>query len=337
MSGLNSIGDLSRFVQMRQANSLLKSRLTVLSQEAASGLKADVPAATGGDMGRLAQVQTRLALIETYNRNASLAQSEMAGMQTALDTIGSIATARGPEFQSAVTIADDDSLNVKSLQAGQDFHAVVRMLNVDVGGRFILSGSVTTNPPLAAATEIMGLAKAQVAGLSDPQAIATALDDWFGSDAPGGFAAAAYRGNQDATTSGVSGETTVANHVTALDPAFRATLKGLAMAALANDPDLALSRVDKAQLISEAGMRMSGASNAVTSVQAKVGMSQQIVENAVARNSAERTALSIARGEILAADPYETASALTQTETSLQNLYALTARLSRLSLADYIR
>ena len=82
---------------------------------------------------------------------------------------------------------------------------------------------------------------------------------------------------------------------------------------------------------------MSGASNAVTGVQAKVGMSQQIVENAVARNSAERTALSIARGEILAADPYETASALTQTETSLQNLYALTARLSRLSLADYIR
>ena len=48
------------------------------------------------------------------------------------------------------------------------------------------------------------------------------------------------------------------------------------------DPDLALSRVDKAQLISEAGMRMSGASNAVTGVQAKVGMSQQIVENAVA-------------------------------------------------------
>ena len=33
MSGFNSIGDLSRFVQMRQANSLLKSRLTVLSQE----------------------------------------------------------------------------------------------------------------------------------------------------------------------------------------------------------------------------------------------------------------------------------------------------------------
>ena len=42
------------------------------------------------------------------------------------------------------------------------------------------------------------------------------------------------------------------------------------------------------------------------------------------------------RAEILAADPYETATALSQTEASLQNLYALTSRLSRLSLTDYL-
>ena len=46
--------------------------------------------------------------------------------------------------------------------------------------------------------------------------------------------------------------------------------------------------------------------------------------------------MSLERSDILAVDPYETATALTQAEASLQNLYALTVRLSRLSLTDYL-
>ena len=60
------------------------------------------------------------------------------------------------------------------------------------------------------------------------------------------------------------------------------------------------------------------------------------VEQADTRNGAQQTALSLARSNLVAADPYETASALTQTEGNLQTLYALTARLSRLSLTDYL-
>ncbi|KGJ19555.1 hypothetical protein IX55_09810 [Paracoccus sanguinis] len=66
-------------------------------------------------------------------------------------------------------------------------------------------------------------------------------------------------------------------------------------------------------------------------------MQQESIDQALARNVAEGSALSIARSDILAADPYQTASELTQTEANLQNLYALTARMTKLSLTDYIR
>ena len=81
---------------------------------------------------------------------------------------------------------------------------------------------------------------------------------------------------------------------------------------------------------------MTGAATGLIARQADLGLLQETAERATARNAAETTALSLARSDILSADPYETASALTQAEASLQNLYALTARLSRLSLTDYL-
>ena len=55
------------------------------------------------------------------------------------------------------------------------------------------------------------------------------------------------------------------------------------------------------------------------------------------RNGAETTSLQIARNGITAVDPYETASRLEATRQQLETLYTLTARISRLSLVDFLR
>ena len=46
--------------------------------------------------------------------------------------------------------------------------------------------------------------------------------------------------------------------------------------------------------------------------------------------------LGLATARLASADPYEAATALTDAEARLEKLYALTARLSRLSLMDYL-
>ncbi|MFC0810925.1 flagellin [Paracoccus panacisoli] len=336
MTGFTSVGDLSRFVLLRQSNAQLKTRLSVLSQEMTIGLKADVPAATGGNLGRLAQVQGRLATLESFNRNASLAQSETSALQAALEGIAGLAN-RGPELQAAAAMEDEAALDMRAAQATQDFRTAVRLINTEAGGRFALSGTEVGTAPLAPAEDILALARTQVAGMTDPVAISGALDAWFSSDAAGGFLDQAFRGNTEATSTGVSPDTTIQRDLNASAPEFRTLLKGLAMVALAGEPAAALPHGAKSILIRAAGRELSEASLGIVRARATLGMQQELIDRALARNAAEGSALSIARSDILAADPYQTASELTQTEANLQNLYALTARLTKLSLTDYIR
>lgn len=337
MSNPVSVGDLARATLLRQASGQLKSRLATLTQEAATGLKADVPAATNGQMGRLAQVQARLSALAAHGRNAALAQAELGGLQAAMGGLEAIAADMGPSLQTASTMGDDTSLSIRAREAGQDFRSAVRLLNTDVGGRYLLSGTAVDRPPLSGPEEILAAAKAQVAGLISPADIASAIGAWF--DAPagaGGFADSRFHGNTDAREVAVSPDVTVRQDLGALDPSFRGLLKGLAMAALADDADLGMTRDGKAALLAEGGRQVSSAGTALTARRAEVGLLEETVERASTRNAAETTAMSLARSDILAADPYETATALTQAEANLQNLYALTARLSRLSLTDYL-
>lgn len=337
MTNYLSLGDLSRTALLRHANVQLKSRLTTLTQEAATGLKADVVAATDGQLGRLAMIQDRLALLQAHQRTGAAVQTELGGLQEAMGALAKIGVAAGGALQAAASAADGAGLGVRAEGARQDFHAAVRLLNLSVGGRHLLSGSAVDTRPLSDPAAILADVRSQVAGLSDPASIAAAVDAWFGADpAADGFAQAHFHGNTAAREAEIAPGETIRQQRTALDPAFRDLLKGLTLGVLAGDASLGLAAEQGAALLGEAGLRVSAAASAMTQARAELGIEEQAVVQALARNGGETTALSLARSDMLAADPYETAAALGQTETNLQNLYALTARLSRLSLADYL-
>lgn len=338
MTNSVSIGDLSRAALLRQANAQLKSRLLVLTQESASGVKSDMAQAVGGNFGHLAQIEARLTMLAAYRETAAGAQAELAGLQAALETIGKIGSEIGNGMSSGVSATDGTSISIRSRQARDDLNAVVGLMNVEIGGRFLLSGSAVETRPMGDAAGILADARAQVAGLTDPAAIAAAISGWFDA-APGlgGFADTWFGGNTDTRTVASSSQAAVTQTLTGLDPSFRDILKGLVLGALADDPAVALARQDKAALVAQAGATALAGVRALTMRRAEVGIQEEAIARDATRNAAETTAMSIARTRIVEADPYETASALTQTETSLQNLYALTARLSRLSLTDYLR
>lgn len=338
MTNSVSIGDLSRAALLRQANTQLKSRLLVLTQESASGVKSDMAQAVGGNFGHLAQVEARLTMLAAYRDTAAAAQAELAGLQAALETIGKIGSEIGNGMSSGVSATDETSISIRSRQARDDLNAVIGLMNVEIGGRFLLSGSAVETRPMGDAAGILADARAQIAGLTDPAAIAAAISGWFDA-APGlgGFADTWFGGNTDTRTVATSSQAAVTQTLTGLDPSFRDILKGLVLGALADDPAVALAREDKAALVAQAGATALAGVRALTMRRTEVGMQEEAIARDAARNAAETTAMSIARTRIVEADPYETASALTQTETSLQNLYALTARLSRLSLTDYLR
>ncbi|MGL6211969.1 MAG: flagellin, partial [Paracoccaceae bacterium] len=124
--------------------------------------------------------------------------------------------------------------------------------------------------------------------------------------------------------------------ITAAEPAIRDTLKGLAMAALLDRGLLANQPNARADVVRRSGEVLSQGQEARGILMARLGTAQFQIEQAEQRNMAETSALGIARSELLAVDGYEAGSRLQEAQTQLETLYALTSRMSRLSLVNFL-
>jgi flagellar hook-associated protein 3 FlgL len=112
-------------------------------------------------------------------------------------------------------------------------------------------------------------------------------------------------------------------------------LKGTALAALV----FAIPSLDqqtKSDILQDAGKQLFDASSGVIAVQARLGFDEAIVERASAESEAQSTYLRISQNQLVNADPFETATKLQAIQLQLETHFAVTARLSELSLLRYI-
>ncbi len=167
--------------------------------------------------------------------------------------------------------------------------------------------------------------------------VEAAIDNWFFAPG-GGFETTGYLGSDQPVGSfRLSEFDTESVGLTAADPAIRGMLKGFAMATLSGDGRSSLNSSERLDLAQMAGERLLSSESEMAVVRASVGSAEARIDTISARNAAEITSLEIAKADITAIDPYRTATELEAVRTQLETLYTLTARLSRLSLADFLR
>jgi flagellar hook-associated protein 3 FlgL len=164
--------------------------------------------------------------------------------------------------------------------------------------------------------------------------VTAAVTGWFAD--PLGFGAFYQGGGPLSPTPIAQGETADVS-TTAMDPALRDTLAGLAMAALIDRGVLAGDTAERGRLAQQAGQQLVSTEDARTTLQARIGTVEARIEAARTRNASEETALSILRSDIGSVDPYEAGTRLEAIQSQLESLYLVTARVSRLSLAEYLR
>ena len=164
--------------------------------------------------------------------------------------------------------------------------------------------------------------------------VEAAIDAWFA--APGGYEGAVYLGGQPLAGVPVSAGESVALDITANDPAMRITLKGLAMATLVDRGIFPGQTGLQKDLAQRAGEVLLAGETDRAYLAARLGGMQSQIDLAQTRNESEASALGMARVGMVEIDPYETATRLQDAETQLELIYTLTARISRLSLADYL-
>ncbi|SMO74845.1 flagellar hook protein [Paracoccus laeviglucosivorans] len=337
MTKLNSVSDLARSYQLRLSQTGLKSKLDTLAKETTTGVKSDIPLALGGDLTRINQLETRLAQLKTHGLNLAEVQGQLSGMQTALEQVQSVAQATGTLLLSEALISSDPALILQIRKAPDEMRGVIAALNTSVAGRFVFSGTRSDQPAMASHADLMAQLTTAVAGQTDPAQILAAINGYF--DAPpggGGFADTGYLGSPGGTTlTAVAPEQKLGSDLTADAPELRDTLRGLSIMAYAAE-NLTLAPLTLRELTRAAGFLLVNGEGQLTNARSAIGVQEEAAARLKTANDAENSALLIARNGLIAADPYDTATALKEVEANIETIYTLTARLSKLSLTGYL-
>lgn len=332
-----TFGDLASAFQNRRMTGQAKQDLARLTQELSSGRKSDVGVGTTGDYMPLVGLQRSISAINAYATNIAEADLFATTMQTALDVVQT----HGDELSSALLTAGNSQnaamIRATAADATNRFEAVISAFNAKIADRYAFAGTAVDQPALADAQVILADLTASVAGQTTAAGIEAVLDTWF--DTVGGsFDTIAYTGATQTLAPIRIGEGENVNFRQRADDAeIRAVLKSFAAAALVDQGVLSGNITEQAALTRRSGEMILSAQSGLSVMRAAIGSSQARIASVSDMNAATLHALQMARSDIVSADPFRAASDLQATQTQLETIYAVTARLSRLSLTEYLR
>lgn len=333
---ISSLGDLASSIQLRRDTARIKTDLERLTGELSSGVTSDIAGKLGGDYGFLAGLEQGLVRMDSY---ASVIGERGLVLTAQQATIGKL---RGFGDVSAVLLTLPEAGNHALISnAGRDvlsrFTSALGALNVQVGGQTVFSGVATDRPALADTETILAALEAEIAiaGATTAVDVETIVSDWF--SVGGGYDTIGYVGGPPATAELRLSDSEVAPPtVNAEDAAIREQLAALSLGALLGRDVLSGDLDEQGDIARRAGERMIASNDALVELQASIGVSEQQVARATVEVASQADGLQVARTGLIEVDPYETAVKLQNAEVQLQTVYAVTARLSRLSLVEYL-
>lgn len=315
----------------------LKSDMNTLAKELSSGKVENLSAKLGGDFTALAGLDHSLAQLAEFQRSNEEAALFTQSVQAAMGAVQSLAGSAAPTLLSAGDTGFENHLGPAVEDARSRFDEAVAILNREVAGRSLFAGAATDVSPLADAAVMISDLQAAIALETTAAGVRSVVDSWF-DDPGGGFETLAYQGaGTDLAPFQTGREETARLELRADDAALRMTLKGFALASLVAEGALSGSLSERTELTRQSGEVLFAAEGAVLTERAEIGIVEERIERAAVTNAAEISGLTIARAELVEADPFEAATALEAVQIQLETLYTLTARLSRLNLTDFLR
>ena len=334
---VTSLGDMAQSFQLRLHNNTVKTDVQRLTKELSSGQTSDIGKTVRGDFSLLAGVERGLRLSEIYATSIAEADLYTGAQQAALGTIQDKLTDLAPLLFSATGAGEFATLFGAAADAESALDLAVSALNTQIAGRSLFAGDKPDQPALISAEAILDELTPIAAAASTASEMVSLITDWF-LQAGGGYETLAFTGGDGATPSYLIGEgETVAAGSTANDQGVREALLGFSIAALASRQTGPSDTASLQSLLEAAGTRMLSAQDSFSSMRADLGIVQGRIEESRVRNEAMAASLTLEQGRILGIDPYETATELEATSLRLETLFLLTSRLSRLSLAEYLR
>lgn len=330
------------------AQSETKARLDRAQQELVSGERLDRQAASGGDVARIAALERSIAAIDSRLPLIGLAKNRAEVSQDALAAVQTLAQGVGLNLVNDVRVGDVGTAILTAREAEGRIEGMLQALNVTFAGRPLFGGANADGAPMGSAAELVGFVRAALDAYPDVDQALQAVDDFFDPPAPPAvttypgpetYDADFYRGSAvDAPPVEIAPGERIAYAVRGDAPAIKELLKNMAVAAAVEGSlNFAAGTPERAELFRRAGEAIINVDSDVAVLRSTLGMAESRIEQAETRAQADKTTLGVARNDMVARDPFEAATEVTELETRLQTIYEITARLSQLSFVNFLR
>lgn len=329
-----SVGDASMTSILARQGADLRAQVSRAAQEVTTGQHTDIARALRGDVAPLLGIDASLARLAAFKTTATDAALTTAAQQSALSGLSSLAKGITTTLLGARDFPTPVQVNAVAADARGRLASAIGLLNTEATGRAVFSGAATGTAPLGSADAMLTALETAALGATTAGQVAAAVTGWFAD--PLGYGAF-YQGGGPLAPAPIAPGEVAELSTTALDPALRDTLAGFAMAALIDRGILTGDPSERARLAQTAGQTLLTGEDARITLAARIGTVEGQIEAARSRNAAEETALGILRSDIGSVDPYEAATRLETARAQLESLYLVTARVSRLSLVEFLR
>lgn len=325
----------------------LQDDIAQRQKELSTGRKADVGLALGTKVGRNVSWRMDVARMEAQTTANQLAAQEADLTQSTLESLRTVASGLVDTLMASRNAQNGHALSRQAATGAlQDIAA---LLNTTYDGKYIFAGQNNATPPLAGYAGSAGEAAFDAAFLASfgttnaAPALTSATPAAVQGFLTGGFSQLFVSPGWEANWSTASsndvvsqlGDGATANlAANANDPAIRAIIKGVVAVLEVGTGQLNAGAFEK--VADFAATSISSGLDQLTATQSRIGFGQQAL-NRSTQNLSRR--LDIIKGQITqteGVDATEVSVRLNQMMTQLEMSYAVTAKVSRLSLLNYL-
>jgi flagellar hook-associated protein 3 FlgL len=341
-----SVSTLSLFDASRAAIIRNQARLADVQVEVSTGRHADVGRTLGVDASRNLELRNARDDLSALQSTNGIVSTRLNQTQTALSAIGDLADGFMQTVLASNQSGGDRSLLVAD--AKSRLGALVDILSTTSNGAFIFGGTNVSSPPVGDyLAQPASLGRTAVIGAFTTEFVATPvksitagqmktyLDGTFTNLFQGAAWSSTFSSaNSNTMSDRISTGEVIETSVSANTDGIRKLVLVLTAAIDSGTKDLnagAFTELTKklVQVTGEVG-------SSITGMQSLIGISQERLAKASDRIVVQQNVLERRIGELEGADPAKAATSLSTITAQLEASYAVTARLQKLSLLNYL-
>ena len=316
--------------------SSLRTRSDSARFESVTGRFADVTQTLNGRVSEVIQIERALDDLKVFSENIALAEGRATVVQKSLENIRGVAQSLADTMDLLSTNGTTKDFEAVSNAAREQLGSVVAALNVQFAGRTLFAGDDDNGAALLSANDIRSTMVPFLEGATGATAAFNTMALEF-NNTGATFDTTVFLGGAGAAPSSEIARGEFVDYGVKADEApLRSLLSNLVALGAAFDSSNAIPDAQRRQIAELASTGLRSDVSGIISIESRVGSAEERISTVKSRNIASESSFLIAFNEIAGIDNVEATIKLTEIERQLETAFATTARMSNLSLVNFL-